>query len=65
MINAGFACFGSPSELIEDIAKQTEEEVFTIIVRNVSENVVCAVRMGGMGVAIGSLIGEEAAGLCI
>jgi gamma-glutamylputrescine oxidase len=33
------------------------------IVKPVSENVVCAVRMGGMGVAIGSLIGEEAAGL--
>lgn len=31
------------------------------IVRMVSPNIVCAVRMGGMGVAIGSLVGEEAA----
>ncbi|HET6245303.1 MAG: FAD-binding oxidoreductase [Bacteroidetes bacterium] len=36
----------------------------TTIVKNLSENVVCAVRLGGMGVAIGSLIGEEAADLC-
>jgi gamma-glutamylputrescine oxidase len=33
------------------------------IVKNISENIVCAVRMGGMGVAIGTLIGEEAAEL--
>lgn len=31
------------------------------IMQAVSENVFCAVRLGGMGVAIGSLIGEEAA----
>jgi glycine/D-amino acid oxidase-like deaminating enzyme len=31
------------------------------IVRSVSPNIFCAVRMGGMGVAIGSLIGEEVA----
>ncbi len=31
------------------------------IVRAVSNNVFCAVRMGGMGIAIGSLIGEEVA----
>lgn len=31
------------------------------IVRSVSKNVYCAVRMGGMGVAIGSLVGEEVA----
>ncbi len=31
------------------------------IVRAVSKNVFCAVRMGGMGVAIGSLVGEEVA----
>jgi gamma-glutamylputrescine oxidase len=31
------------------------------IVKHVSPNVVVAVRMGGMGVAIGSLVGEEAA----
>lgn len=30
------------------------------IIKAVSSNVVCAVRMGGMGVAIGSLVGEEA-----
>lgn len=33
------------------------------IVERVSPNVIVAVRMGGMGVAIGSLIGEEAADL--
>jgi gamma-glutamylputrescine oxidase len=33
----------------------------TTIVKHLSPNLVCAVRMGGMGVAIGSLIGEEAA----
>jgi gamma-glutamylputrescine oxidase len=31
------------------------------IIKHVSPNVVVAVRMGGMGVAIGSLVGEEAA----
>lgn len=34
-----------------------------VIVKSVSDRVVCAVRLGGMGVAIGSLIGEEAAEL--
>lgn len=33
------------------------------IVKKVQSNVYCAVRMGGMGVAIGSLIGEDAAKL--
>ncbi len=33
------------------------------IVKHYSSNVVCAVRMGGMGVAIGSLVGKEAAKL--
>ena len=33
------------------------------IVQAVSPNVFCAVRMGGMGVAIGSLIGEEVAAM--
>ncbi len=33
------------------------------IVQCVSKNVFCAVRMGGMGVAIGSLVGEEVAQL--
>ncbi len=35
------------------------------IIKMVSENVYCAVRMGGMGVAIGSLVGEEVAELMI
>lgn len=35
----------------------------TTITKAVSKNVFCAVRMGGMGVAIGSLVGEEAAEL--
>jgi gamma-glutamylputrescine oxidase len=35
--------------------------VKTSIVQPVSGNIYCAVRMGGMGIAIGSLIGEEAA----
>ncbi len=35
------------------------------IVRAVSNNVYCAVRMGGIGVAIGSLIGEEVAELLV
>ncbi len=33
------------------------------IVKQVSENTFCGVRLGGMGVAIGSLIGEELASL--
>jgi gamma-glutamylputrescine oxidase len=33
------------------------------IVKAISKNVFCAVRMGGMGVAIGSLVGEEVAEL--
>ena len=32
------------------------------IIEHISPNVVVAVRMGGMGIAIGSLVGEEAAG---
>jgi len=32
----------------------------TPIIKPVSKNVFCAVRLGGMGVAIGSLVGEEA-----
>ncbi|MEM6963720.1 MAG: FAD-dependent oxidoreductase [Bacteroidota bacterium] len=35
------------------------------IVKNISENVVAAVRLGGMGVAIGSLAGEEGAKLMV
>lgn len=30
------------------------------IIKSISENVICAVRMGGMGVAIGSLVGKNA-----
>ncbi|NDK55012.1 NAD(P)/FAD-dependent oxidoreductase [Pontibacter fetidus] len=37
----------------------------TTIVQPVSERVSCAVRMGGMGVAIGSLVGEEGAELIL
>lgn len=33
------------------------------IVKSLSTNVFCGVRMGGMGVAIGSLIGQELADL--
>ena len=33
------------------------------IVEKLSENVYCGVRLGGMGVAIGSLIGQELADL--
>lgn len=35
------------------------------IVKKVRENIFCAVRMGGMGVALGSLTGEEAAELVL
>lgn len=37
----------------------------TTIIKAIHSNVFCAVRMGGMGVAIGSLVGKEAAGLVI
>ncbi|WP_242926989.1 NAD(P)/FAD-dependent oxidoreductase [Pontibacter vulgaris] len=37
----------------------------TTIVQSVSGRVCCAVRMGGMGVAIGSLVGEEGAALIL
>jgi gamma-glutamylputrescine oxidase len=30
------------------------------IIKHISNNIVCAVRMGGMGIAIGSLVGEMA-----
>ena len=33
------------------------------IVKQVSNNVFCGVRLGGMGIAIGSLIGKELADL--
>lgn len=31
--NAGFACFGSPSELLENLQSNTEEEVFDLVER--------------------------------
>ncbi|WP_255481141.1 FAD-binding oxidoreductase [Pontibacter sp. Tf4] len=31
--NAGFACFGSPTELLEDLARHTEDEVFGLVER--------------------------------
>ncbi|MHC2991367.1 FAD-dependent oxidoreductase [Pontibacter sp. HJ8] len=37
----------------------------TTIVKPVSEHICCSVRMGGMGVAIGSLVGEEGAELVL
>ena len=37
----------------------------TTIVREVQPGLYCAVRMGGMGVAIGTLVGREAGELCV
>lgn len=37
----------------------------TSIVKAISNNIFCAVRMGGMGISIGSLIGEEVAELAL
>jgi len=37
----------------------------TSIIKKVDGNIFCAVRMGGMGIAIGSLVGEDAAGLVL
>lgn len=31
--NAGFACFGSPSELLEDLAHHSEDAVFSLVTR--------------------------------
>ncbi len=33
------------------------------VIKKVSKNVFCGVRLGGMGVAIGSLVGKELADL--
>ncbi len=33
----------------------------TAIVKSISDNVFCGIRLGGMGVAIGSIIGNELA----
>jgi gamma-glutamylputrescine oxidase len=35
------------------------------IIQEISDKVICAVRMGGMGVAIGTLVGKEAAKLAV
>lgn len=35
----------------------------TTIIERITEKIFCAVRMGGMGIAIGSLVGEEAAAM--
>lgn len=37
----------------------------TTIIRKISPNIFCGVRMGGMGVAIGTLVGEEVADLVL
>ncbi|WP_266202652.1 NAD(P)/FAD-dependent oxidoreductase [Pontibacter kalidii] len=37
----------------------------TTLVQKVTDRVSCAVRLGGMGIAIGSLVGEEGAGLVL
>jgi glycine/D-amino acid oxidase-like deaminating enzyme len=36
----------------------------TTIISSISANIFCGVRMGGMGVAIGTLVGEDVADLC-
>ena len=33
------------------------------IIKNISNNIICAVRLGGMGVAIGTIVGKKAAEL--
>ena len=33
----------------------------TVIVKSISDNVFCGVRLGGMGIAIGSIVGNELA----
>ena len=37
----------------------------TTIIKKLSDHLFCAVRMGGMGIAIGTLVGEEAAELLV
>ena len=37
----------------------------TTIVQQVSERVSCSIRLSGMGIAIGSLVGEEGAELVL
>ncbi|MBI1286349.1 MAG: FAD-dependent oxidoreductase [Flavobacteriales bacterium] len=50
--NAGFACFGSPSELLADLKTSTEEEVFATVTK----------RVNGLN-ALRNLLGDEAIGL--
>ena len=33
------------------------------IIKEVGENILCAVRLGGMGVALGTMVGKEAAAI--
>ncbi len=33
--NAGFACFGSPSEILDDLTKHSEEEVFKLVKKRI------------------------------
>lgn len=35
------------------------------IIKNIEDNILCAIRLGGMGVAIGTLVGKEAAELAL
>jgi len=53
--NVGFTVIGSG---IMGVGKQK-----TPIVKRVSNTIMCGVRLGGMGVALGSLVGKELAGL--
>lgn len=46
--NAGFACFGSPSELFDDLSNNSEDEVFTLVEK----------RWKGLN-ALRSLLGDE------
>jgi glycine/D-amino acid oxidase-like deaminating enzyme len=55
--NAGFACFGSPSELLDDLSHHSEEQVFWLVERrwkglkrlrhNLGDNVIDYHRWGG------------------
>ena len=45
--------------------KPNVNPVKTPIIKKTGENIYCAVRMGGMGIAIGSLVGEDAASMVL
>lgn len=49
--NAGFACFGSPSELLDDLSSHTEQEVIDLVKR----------RWGGLK-ELRTLLGDDAIG---